>query len=99
MFLGIFGRAAASITAVVLLTASVPDQSGASTIAGLRRDATGASIPGVLARAIDEDTSVSAKTVTDDRGPGLATNDNLSGFPLGAADFGAISSARPARTR
>ena len=65
MFFGTFRQVAASVGWSMFLAAVLVGQSGTSTIAGLVTDATGASIPGVRVRAVNEDTGVVLETVTN----------------------------------
>jgi len=61
-------RAPTSVASVFILTAVLAGQSGSSTIAGLVSDAPGASIPGVSIGVVNEETGVSAETVTTAEG-------------------------------
>src|SRR5438094_3888596 len=58
----------AALAVGLLIPAALSAQSGTSAIAGIVTDATGASIPGALVRAVNEDTSVGVETVTNDQG-------------------------------
>ena len=73
---------------IASIPAILTAQSGSSTVAGIVRDSSGATIPGGHARIINAATGVTLDTFLF----------NLSGAMLGAADFGVISRARPART-
>jgi len=91
----------AALAIAVLTAGAAFAQSGSSTIAGIVVDSSGGAIPGAQVRVDNEDTGVTSDTFTNQEGVYNLfnrTNFNIPGYTLGAADFGAISSARAART-
>ena len=87
---GVGARPASTWLAVIsmLFSIAVSAQSGTSVIAGLVKDVTGAPIPdGTRLEVRAEAYNLLNRA-----------SFNIPGYTLGAADFGVISSARPART-
>jgi hypothetical protein len=76
-------RAILLTVTIVLLPVFVCAQSGTSAITGVVKDSSGAAVPGAHVRIANLLNRASF---------------NIPGFTPGAADFGVISSARPART-
>lgn len=62
------GRAAAALVVAVFIPATLPAQSGTSTISGIVKDITGAQIPAAQVNVVNEDTGVAVETVTNDEG-------------------------------
>lgn len=61
-------RVACSLVPVVFVPAAMLAQSGTSTLTGLVKDVTGATIPGAQVHAVNEDTGIAIDTVTTDEG-------------------------------
>src|SRR5438132_2951948 len=105
-----FKGTVATLVATGFASSALLAQSGTSAISGMASDATGAYLPGAEVHLVNEDTGLALDTSTNEEGryrflslvPGTyllnRADFNIPGFTLGAADFGVISSARPART-
>ena len=63
-----FNRFLATAALAVLMPAAATAQTGSSTIAGVVKDATGGALPGASVKVVNEGTSVSLETVTNEEG-------------------------------